>query len=53
MEEQSVGKLPQYGRPLGVHDLSGGTVPNVGSGRVKRSSPLAVAKGLDLDGNGF
>ena len=52
MEERSVGELPQYGRPLGFHDPSGGTVPNVGSGRVKRSGPLAVAKGLELDGNG-
>ena len=53
MEEQSVGELPQCGRPLGVHDLSGGTVFDVGSGRVKRSSPLAVAKGLELDRNSF
>ena len=52
MEEQSVGELPQYGRPLGVYDPSGGTVPNVSSGRVERSSPLAVAKGLELDRNG-
>ena len=52
MEERSVGELPQYGRPLGVHDPSGGTVLNVGSGRFERSSPLAVAKGLELNGNG-
>ena len=52
MEEQSVGKLPQHGRPLGVHDPSGGTVSDVGSGRVERSSPLAIAKGLELNGNG-
>ena len=32
MEERSVGELPQYGRPLGVHDPSRGTVSNVGSG---------------------
>ena len=53
MEERSVSKLPQHGRPLGVHDPSGGTVSNVGSGRVKRSSPLVAAKGLELDGNGW
>ena len=53
MEERSIGELPQHGRPLGVHDPSGGTVLDVGSGRVKRSSPLAAAKGLELDGNGF
>ena len=52
MEERSVGELPQYGHPLGVHDPSRGTVPNVSSGRVKRSGPLAVAKGLELDRNG-
>ena len=52
MEEQSVGELPQHGRPLGFYDPSGGTVSYVGSGRVKRSSPLAAAKGLELDGNG-
>ena len=52
MEERPVGELPQHGRPLGVHDPSGGTVPNVGSGRFKRSGPLVVAKGLELDGNG-
>ena len=53
MEEQSVGELPQHGCSLGVHDLSGGTVSDVGSGQVKRSGPLAVAKGLELDGNSF
>ena len=53
MEERPIGKLPQYGCPLGVHDLSGGTVSYIGSSRVKRSGPLAVAKGLELDGNGF
>ena len=52
MEERSVGELPQHGCPLGVHDPSRGTVPNVGSGQVKRSGPLAVAKGLELDRNG-
>ena len=52
MEEQSVGELPQHGCPLGVHDSSGGAVLNVGSSRIKRSSPLVVAKGLELDGNG-
>ena len=52
MEERSVGELPQHGRPLGVYDPSGGTVLNVGSGRIKRSGPLAVAKGLELDRNG-
>ena len=52
MEEQSIGELPQHGHPLGIHDLSGGTVPNVGSGRIKRPGPLAVAKGLELDRNG-
>ena len=26
MEERSIGELPQYGRPLGVHDLSRRTV---------------------------
>ena len=51
MEEQSVGKLPQHGCPLGVHDPCGGTVLNVSSGQFKRSSPLAVVKGLELDGN--
>ena len=51
MEERSVGELPQHGRPLGVYDLSRGTVSDVGSSRVKRSSPLAVAKGLELNGN--
>ena len=51
MEEQSVGELPQYGCPLGVHDPSGGTVLDVSSGRVKRSGPLAVSKGLELDRN--
>ena len=45
MEERSIGKLPQHGHPLGVHDLSRGTVSNVGPGQVKRSGPLAVAKG--------
>ena len=53
MEEQSVGKLPQHGCPLGVHDPSGGTVSNVSFGRIKRSGPLAVAKGLELNRNGF
>ena len=53
MEERPVGELSQHGRPLGVHDPSGGAVSNVGSCRVKRSSPLAVAKGLELNGNGF
>ena len=53
MEERCIGKLSQHGHPLGVHDPSRGTVLDVGSGRVKRSSPLAVAKGLELDGNGF
>ena len=52
MEERPVGELPQYGRPLGVHDPGRRTVPNVGSGQVKRSGPLAVAKGLELDENG-
>ena len=51
MEERSVGELPQHGHPLGVHDPSGGTMLNVGSGRVERSGPLVVAKGLELDGN--
>ena len=53
MEEQPVGKLPQYGRPLGVHDLSGGTVSDVDSGRFERSGALAFADGLELDRNGF
>ena len=53
MEERSIGELPQYGRPLGVHDLSGGTVPNVGSSRFERSCALAFADGLELDRNGF
>ena len=53
MEERFVGKLPQHGCPLGVYDPSGGTVSNVGSGRIKRYGPLAVAKGLELDGNSF
>ena len=53
MEERSVGKLPQHGCPLGVHDLSGGAVLDVSSSRVKRSGSLAVAKGLELNGNGF
>ena len=53
MEERYVGKLPQHGHPLGVHDPSGGTVSDVGSGRVKRSGPLVVAKGLELDRNRF
>ena len=52
MEERPVGELPQHGRPLGVHDPGGGTVSYVGSGRVERSSPLAAAKGLELNGNG-
>ena len=53
MEKQPVGKLSQHGRPLGVHDPSGGTVSDVGSSQTKRSSSLAVAKGLELDGNSF
>ena len=53
MEERPVGELPQHGRPLGVHDLSGGTVSDVGSGQIKRSGPLAVTKGLELDRNSF
>ena len=53
MEEQSAGKLPQHGRPLGVHDPSGGTVSDVDSGRFERSGALALADGLELDKNGF
>ena len=53
MEERSFGELPQYGRPLGVHDPSGGTVSNVDSGRFERSGALAFADGLELDRNGF
>ena len=53
MEERSVGKLPQHGCSLGLHDSSRGTVSDVGSGQVKSSSPLAFAKGLGLDGNSF
>ena len=53
MEEQSAGKLPQYGRPLGVHDPSGGTVSNVDSCRFERSGALALADGLELDRNGY
>ena len=53
MEERSIGKLPQHGRSLGVHDLSRGTMLDVGSGRTKGSCPLVVAKGLELNGNGF
>ena len=53
MEEQSIGKLPQHGYSLGLHDLSRGTVSDVGSGQVKRSGPLVFAKGLELDGNSF
>ena len=53
MEERPVDELPQHVHPLGVYDLSGGTMLNVGSGQVKRSSPLAAAKGLELNGNGF
>ena len=53
MEERSIGELPQHGHPLGFYDLSGRTVSDVGSSRVKRSGPLAVAKGLELDGNWF
>ena len=45
MEERSVGRLPQHGRSLGLHDLSGGTMSYVGSGRSEGSCPLAVAKG--------
>ena len=52
MEERSVGELPQHRCPLGVHDPSGGTMLNVGSGRIKRSGPLVVAKGLELNRNG-
>ena len=53
MEERSVGELPQHGRSLGVHDPGGRAVSDVSSSRIERSSPLAVAKGLELDGNGF
>ena len=53
MEEQSIGELPQHGRSLGVHDPSRGTMLDVSSGRIKRSGPLAVAKGLELNGNQF
>ena len=53
MEERSVGELPQYGRPLGVHDPSGGTVSNVDSGRFERSGALAFVDGLELNRNGF
>ena len=53
MEERPIGELPQYGCPLGVHDPSGGTVPNVDSGQSERSSALAFADGLELDRNGF
>ena len=53
MEERSAGELPQYGRPLGVHDSSGGTVSDVDSGRSERSGTLAFADGLELDRNGF
>ena len=53
MEERSAGELSQYGRPLGVHDPSGGTVSDVSSGRFKRSGALAFADGLELDRNGL
>ena len=53
MEERPVGKLPQHGRPLGVHDSSGGTVSDVDSGRSERSGALAFADGLELNRNGF
>ena len=53
MEERSIGELPQHGRPLGVHDPSGGTVLNVDSGRFERSGALAFTDGLELDRNGF
>ena len=53
MAERPVGQLPQHGRPLGVHDPSGGTVSDVGSGRLERSSALAFADGLELNRNGF
>ena len=53
MEERPVGELPQHGRPLGVHDPSGGTVLDVDSGRLERPGALAFADGLELDGNGF
>ena len=53
MEERSVGELSQHGRPLGVHDLSGGTVPNVDSGQLERSGALVFADGLELDRNSF
>ena len=51
MEEQSIGELPQHGRSLGLHDSCRGTMLDVGSGQVKRSGPLAVAEGLELDRN--
>ena len=53
MEERSIGELPQHGRPLGVYDPSGGTVSDVSSSQTKKSGPLAAAKGLELDRNGF
>ena len=53
MEERPVGKLPQHGRPLGVHDPSGGTVSDVDSSRFERSGALAIADGLELNRNGF
>ena len=53
MEERPVGELPQHGCPLGVHDPSGGTVSDVDSGRLERSSALAFADGLELNRNGF
>ena len=52
MEERPVGELPQYGRPLGVHDPSGGTVSDVDSCRFERSGALVFADGLELDRNG-
>ena len=52
MEERSVGELPQYGRPLGVHDLSRGAVSVVGSSPFERPGALAFADGLELDRNG-
>ena len=53
MEERSIGKLPQYGRSLGFHDSSRGTVLDVSSSQFEGSRPLAVAKGLELNSNNF
>ena len=53
MEERPVGELSQYGRPLGVHDPSGGAVSDVDSSRFERSGALAFADGLELNRNGF